>query len=55
MKKTSIQIQNNDISVKLSGDDNDYISLTDMAKFKDAESTGTLSPIGFLQNTLSSL
>jgi len=38
MKK--ILIQNREIAVKISNDGDDYISLTDMAKFKDAESTG---------------
>ena len=36
----SIKIQNIDINIKTSKDDNDYISLTDMAKFKDSEATG---------------
>jgi len=35
MKKSTIKIQDKVISVKLSRDDNDYISLTDMAKFKN--------------------
>lgn len=40
MKKQKIEIQNRSISVKLSQNENDYISLTDIAKFKDPESTG---------------
>ncbi len=38
MKK--IVIQNKGIAVKISKDGDDYISLTDMAKFKDPEATG---------------
>ncbi len=38
MKK--IKIKNQIISVKLSENENDYISLTDIAKFKDVEATG---------------
>jgi len=38
MKK--IVIQDKSIAVKISKDGNDYISLTDMAKFKNVESTG---------------
>ncbi|MDE2188788.1 MAG: KilA-N domain-containing protein, partial [Patescibacteria group bacterium] len=38
--KKSIKINNIDVSVKLSKEGDDYISLTDMAKFKDPESTG---------------
>jgi hypothetical protein len=40
MKKNKISIDNKNIEVRLSQDDNDYISLTDMAKFKDTQSTG---------------
>lgn len=40
MKKNKIIINNRNIEVKLSQDNNDYISLTDMAKFKDTQSTG---------------
>ena len=40
MKKTTIKIDDRAISVKLSQDNNDFISLTDMAKFKDTLSTG---------------
>jgi len=36
----SIKIQNINITVNTSKDDNDYICLTDMAKFKDREATG---------------
>ena len=38
MKK--IIIHNKEIVVKISKEGDDYISLTDMAKFKNAESTG---------------
>ncbi len=37
MKKTKIEIKNKLISVNLSENENDYISLTDMAKFKGAD------------------
>ena len=40
MKKQKIEIQNRSITVKLSQNENDYISLTDIAKYKDPESTG---------------
>ena len=40
MKKKKIEIKNQIISVNLSENENDYISLTDMAKFKDPEATG---------------
>lgn len=40
MKKQKIEIENKVISVSLSENENDYISLTDIAKFKDPESTG---------------
>ncbi len=35
-----IKIQNIDINVRLSKNNDDYICLTDMAKFKDPEATG---------------
>lgn len=37
MKKQKIKIENKLIVVRLSENDNDYISLTDMAKFKGPE------------------
>jgi len=40
MKKSTIKINDRAISVKLSQDNNDFISLTDMARFKDTLSTG---------------
>ena len=40
MKKQKIEILNRSITVNLSQNENDYISLTDIAKFKDPESTG---------------
>jgi hypothetical protein len=40
MRKNTIKINNRAISVKLSDNENDYISLTDIAKFKDPEATG---------------
>lgn len=40
MKKQKIEIQNRSITVNLSQSEDDYISLTDIAKFKDPESTG---------------
>ena len=40
MKK--IEIKNQIIAVKLSDNENDYISLTDIAKFKDPEATGVV-------------
>lgn len=40
MKKQKIKIENKLIAVNLSENENDYISLTDIAKFKDAEATG---------------
>ncbi|MEF3692140.1 MAG: KilA-N domain-containing protein [Candidatus Moraniibacteriota bacterium] len=40
MKKKKIEINNQLISVNLSDKEDDYISLTDIARFKDAESTG---------------
>ena len=40
MKKKQITIKDKMISVRLSESENDYISLTDIARFKDAESTG---------------
>jgi hypothetical protein len=40
MKKKVIEISNQSIAVNLSDNENDYISLTDIARFKDSESTG---------------
>lgn len=40
MKNKKIKIEDKIVSVSLSGNENDYISLTDIARFKDAESTG---------------
>ncbi|MBF0105412.1 MAG: KilA-N domain-containing protein [Deltaproteobacteria bacterium] len=40
MKKQKIEIENKIIAVNLSENENDYISLTDIARFKDPESTG---------------
>lgn len=40
MKKQKIKIENKLITVNLSENENDYISLTDIAKFKDPEATG---------------
>jgi hypothetical protein len=40
MKKHKITIENKIVAVDLSKGDEDYISLTDIAKFKDPESTG---------------
>ena len=42
MKKKKIEIGNQLITVKLSEKENDYISLTDIARFKDAEATGII-------------
>lgn len=42
MKKQKINIENKEISVRLSENENDYISLTDIAKFKNPESTGII-------------
>jgi hypothetical protein len=42
MKMKKIEIGNQIIAVNLSQNENDYISLTDIAKFKDAESTGII-------------
>ncbi len=39
-KKQKIEIENKIIAVSLSENENDYISLTDIAKFKDPEATG---------------
>jgi hypothetical protein len=40
MKKEQIKIEDKLIEVRLSANESDYISLTDMARFKDPESTG---------------
>jgi hypothetical protein len=40
MKKQKIEIGNKVITVNLSQNEDDYISLTDIAKFKDPEATG---------------
>lgn len=40
MKKHQITVANKIIAIDLSNKDDDYISLTDIAKFKDQESTG---------------
>ncbi|MSR78155.1 MAG: KilA-N domain-containing protein [Candidatus Omnitrophica bacterium] len=40
MRKETIRVENKLISVKLAQDNNDFISLTDMAKFKDSQATG---------------
>lgn len=40
MKKHKINIENKIITVNLSDKDDDYISLTDIAKYKNPESTG---------------
>jgi len=40
MKKHKITIANKIVTIDLSNKDDDYISLTDIAKFKDPESTG---------------
>jgi len=40
MKKEVIRVENKSISVKLGQDNNDFISLTDMARFKDSQATG---------------
>ncbi len=40
MKKQKININNKIINVNISDKENDYISLTDIAKFKDSEHTG---------------
>ena len=40
MKKHKITIENKVIAINLSSKEDDYISLTDIAKFKDPESTG---------------
>lgn len=40
MKKRRINIENKVITVSLAKDENDYISLTDIARFKDVEATG---------------
>ncbi len=40
MKNQKIEIKNQIIAVNLSENENDYISLTDIAKFKDPEATG---------------
>ena len=42
MKKTTLNINNISVNIKLSGDESDYISLTDIAKHKDEESTGII-------------
>lgn len=42
MKNQKIEIENKIITVNLSESENDYISLTDIAKFKDPESTGII-------------
>ena len=41
MKKGKIEIENKLITINLSGNENDYFSLTDMAKFK-GQSTGLI-------------
>ncbi|PIY33257.1 MAG: DNA-binding protein, partial [Candidatus Infernicultor aquiphilus] len=40
MKKKKIEIGSKVIAVNLSEKENDYISLTDIARFKNAETTG---------------
>lgn len=42
MKKKNIEIGKQLIAVNLSENENDYISLTDIARFKDPESTGII-------------
>ena len=42
MKSKKINIENKEITIKLSEKDNDYISLTDIARFKDSENTGII-------------
>ncbi|MCL5260871.1 MAG: KilA-N domain-containing protein, partial [Gammaproteobacteria bacterium] len=42
MKKHKINIESKIVTVDLSNKDDDYISLTDIARFKDAEATGII-------------
>ncbi len=42
MKKKKIEIKNKLIAVNLSEDENGFISLTDIARFKDADATGII-------------
>lgn len=42
MKKQKINIENKEITIRLSANENDYISLTDIARFKDPEATGVV-------------
>lgn len=39
MKNKKIHIQGKEITINTSQDENDYISLTDIARFKDSERT----------------